>query len=185
MRIERVVLEHHGDVARSRGEPRHRALAEEDLAIGDVLDAGRHLHGRALAATGRAEQCKHLAFAASEIEIFDRGHAAVSLPYGVEPDRSHSTILPVRCPMSRTIQVLCQGVVRRIVGTVGTRVLACLFCVRFGALLGVTLPCMVRGGGGRCDPASAAPLIGFSSLCDRPTGAETKRRRCPPPWACP
>ena len=56
MRIERVVLEDHRDVALGRRELAHRTLVEEDLALAHLLDAGDHLERRGLAAAGRSEQ---------------------------------------------------------------------------------------------------------------------------------
>src|SRR5205085_7318939 len=49
--IERVVLEDHGDVAISGREVVDDAVADADLAVGDLLEAGDHPQRRRLAAS--------------------------------------------------------------------------------------------------------------------------------------
>ena len=50
VRIERIVLEHHGDVAVTRRHIVHDVAADPDFAIGDLLEAGDHAQRRGLAA---------------------------------------------------------------------------------------------------------------------------------------
>jgi hypothetical protein len=50
MRVERVVLEHHGDVALRGFELVDHALADADLAAGNFFQAGDHAQQRGLAA---------------------------------------------------------------------------------------------------------------------------------------
>ena len=89
VRIERVVLEHHRDVARARTERRHRAIVEEDLALAHRLDAGNHLQRRRLATAGRSEQRQHLALRADEVQIADGRNIAITLRDRLEPHRCH------------------------------------------------------------------------------------------------
>ena len=56
VRVERVVLEHHRDVAIARRELGDVAPADQDRPLGDVLEPGDHAHQGRLAAAGRADQ---------------------------------------------------------------------------------------------------------------------------------
>ena len=56
VRIERVGLEHHGDVALGRMQVVDRAAVDADLARGDRLQPGDGVEQRGLAAAGRADQ---------------------------------------------------------------------------------------------------------------------------------
>ena len=56
VRVERVVLEHHGDVPLFRRHVVDDALADADLAARDVLEAGDHAQKGRLAAARRADQ---------------------------------------------------------------------------------------------------------------------------------
>ena len=61
VRIERVVLEHHGDVALFRRHVVDDAVADADLAAGDVLQPRDHAQQGGLAAAGGADQHDELA----------------------------------------------------------------------------------------------------------------------------
>src|SRR6266567_3376424 len=65
--IERVVLEHHGDVAVLRRQPVHHALADADGARRDLLEAGDEPQRRRLAATRGTDQ--HHEFLVLDLEI--------------------------------------------------------------------------------------------------------------------
>jgi len=56
MRVERVVLEHHRDVAVLRRHVVDDGVANQDVAAADLLQAGDHAERRGLAAAGRADQ---------------------------------------------------------------------------------------------------------------------------------
>src|SRR5271169_1522618 len=56
MRIERVVLEHHGDVAFHGFEIVDATLADADLAGGDGLEAGDHAQQGGFAASGGSDE---------------------------------------------------------------------------------------------------------------------------------
>ena len=77
MRIERVILEHHGDVAIGRLELVDDAPADIDLAAGDGLKPGDHPQQRRLAAAGGADQHAELAVADVEVDALD-GLEAIS-----------------------------------------------------------------------------------------------------------
>ncbi len=61
VRVQRVVLEHHRDVAVARREVRDVTVADEHGALGDVLEAGDHPEERRLAASRRADEHHELA----------------------------------------------------------------------------------------------------------------------------
>src|SRR5207244_9752008 len=76
VRIERVVLEHHGDVALGRLDLVDDASADIDLAAGDGFQPRDHAQQRGLAAAGGADQHAELAVADLEIDALDGVEAA-------------------------------------------------------------------------------------------------------------
>ena len=60
VRVERVALEHHGDVAVAGVDAADRLAADDDLAGGRLLEPGDHPHRRGLAAARGAEQHQEL-----------------------------------------------------------------------------------------------------------------------------
>ena len=56
VRIERVALEHHGDVAVARLQPRDVAIADQHAPAGRQFEPGEDAQRRRLAAARRAEQ---------------------------------------------------------------------------------------------------------------------------------
>ena len=67
VRIKRVILEHHGDVALARRQPVHHPLADADLSVADAFQPGQHAQGRRLAAAGRPDQ--HDEFPVGDFEV--------------------------------------------------------------------------------------------------------------------
>ena len=61
VRVERVALEHHRDVALGRRQLRDVAAVDQDRAGGRLLEAGDHAQRRRLAAAARADEHDHLA----------------------------------------------------------------------------------------------------------------------------
>src|SRR5207253_10208943 len=93
VRVERVVLEDHRDVALARGQVVDDAIADPDLAVGDLLEPGDHPERRRLAAPRRADEDDELALRDLEVEIVDRQRAAAVLLRNVaEPDRGHQLL---------------------------------------------------------------------------------------------
>jgi len=68
MRIKRVILEHHRDVALLRRHVVDHALADADLAAGDVFQARDHAQQGRLAAPGRSDQHDEFAVADGDID---------------------------------------------------------------------------------------------------------------------
>ncbi len=76
MRIERVGLEHHGDLALGRRERVDEPVADIDVARGRRVEPGDHPEKRRLAAAGRADQHQEFAVLDDEIDVGE--HAARS-----------------------------------------------------------------------------------------------------------
>jgi hypothetical protein len=91
--VERVALEDHRDVPAGRIDVVHHLVADGQLAVGNVLQAGDHPQGRGLAAARRAEEHHELAVVDGQIEVVDRGDLSVALRHGVERDAGHATLL--------------------------------------------------------------------------------------------
>lgn len=80
VRKQRIVLEHHADVAAVGRHPVDDLAVEADLAAGGRLEAGEHHQAGGLARTGRPEQGEELAAANVEIQVpHDEGFAVVGL----------------------------------------------------------------------------------------------------------
>ena len=67
--VERVVLEHHGDVAVARRQMVDHLVADADVAAGDVFQPRNHAQRRRLAAAGRADQRHELLVGNLEIDV--------------------------------------------------------------------------------------------------------------------
>ena len=89
MRIERVGLEHHRHVAGARREVGDIALADEDGAVGDLLEAGDHPQQCRLAATRGADEHEELPIGDLERDVVDRGHVLEGLADMFEANLSH------------------------------------------------------------------------------------------------
>ncbi len=79
MRVERVALEHHRDVAIARLELVHAAAADCDLARRDRFETRDHSQQRRLAATGRADEHEELAVGDVEVDPLHHGDAVEAL----------------------------------------------------------------------------------------------------------
>ena len=95
VRIERVALEHHRDVALVRRQRVDDLVVEPQFALGDVLQPRDHVQRRGFAAAGRAEQDDELLVADLELEIVD-GNDVAGVPLGdrLELDPRHRVGLP-------------------------------------------------------------------------------------------
>ena len=90
VRVERVVLEHHRDVALARLHVGDVGVADRDRAVGDLLEAGDHPQQRRLAAAGRADQHHELAVRDLERDLVDGLDAAgIDLRDRCESDAAH------------------------------------------------------------------------------------------------
>jgi len=73
MWIERVGLEHHGDIAFGRSQIVDYPTAEADGPAGGEFEAGQHAQGRRLAAARGAQQADKLTRPDGEVEVV-HGH---------------------------------------------------------------------------------------------------------------
>ena len=92
VRVERVALEDHRDVAVLGREVVDHAVADLELALGDVLEAGDHAQRGRLAAARRADEDQELLVLDLEVEIVDGDHIAVPFPDVVERNRGHANL---------------------------------------------------------------------------------------------
>ena len=81
VRVERVVLEDHRDVALARVQVGDVAISDVDRPLAHLLDPRDHLHQRRLAAAGRADQHHELAVRDVEADVVD-GQRAVLVRLG-------------------------------------------------------------------------------------------------------
>ena len=81
VRVERVVLEHHRDVALPRLHVGHVGVADRDRAVGDLLETRDHPQQRRLAAAGGPHQDHELAVGDIERDAVDRLDAAGIRPW--------------------------------------------------------------------------------------------------------
>ncbi len=91
VRIERVVLEHHGDVAIARGHVVDDPVADRDRAGRDGLEPGEHTKGRRLAAARRPHEYDELAIGDGEVHVgYGARAVGVDLADPAEGHTSHA-----------------------------------------------------------------------------------------------
>ncbi len=90
VREQRVVLEHHAEIALVRRRPRDRPAIQQDLAGRRRFEAGQHHQGGRLAGARGAQQREELAAPDVEIELaHDELHAVVGLLDAREPHQGN------------------------------------------------------------------------------------------------
>ena len=93
VRIQRVVLEHHRDVAVLRRDVVDQAVANVELALRDLLKAGDHAQRGGLAAAGRSDQNDELLVGDVQAEVGHGSHIArVDLVDVIELQACHEKI---------------------------------------------------------------------------------------------
>src|SRR5829696_9414396 len=83
---QREVLEDHREVAPERRHPRDALVADEDLALVRLLEAGDKPQGRGLAASGRTEQREEHPARDRKRQRAHRRGAAIALGDALEAD---------------------------------------------------------------------------------------------------
>jgi hypothetical protein len=81
VRVQRVVLEDHCDVAVLGGQVGDVTVADPDLAAVDLLEAGEHAQRGGLAASRGADEDEELAVLDVDVELVDGGGGVA----GVDP----------------------------------------------------------------------------------------------------
>ena len=84
MRVERVALEHHRDVAVLGLDVVDDPVADPDRALGRILEPGDHAQRGGLPAARRAEQHEELAVVDLEREVVDGDDVAEALRHVLE-----------------------------------------------------------------------------------------------------
>jgi hypothetical protein len=107
VRVERIVLEHHRDVAVLGREVGDVAVADADRTAVDVLETGEHAQRGGLAAAGRADEDEELAVADLDVECVHGGAFRPGEESGclVERHCRHEMALPSPAGTCRTIRV--------------------------------------------------------------------------------
>jgi len=98
VRIERVVLEDHGDVAFARRHVVDHLVVNDDLAARYRFEPGDHPQNRALAAAGGTDQDDELALVDLKIDAVDDLQLAVFLDQLLDDDVRHQTALRIAVP---------------------------------------------------------------------------------------
>jgi hypothetical protein len=93
MRVKRVVLEYHRNVAMRRRDAIHHLAVDGDLAPAQILEPGDHAqHGR-LAAARRSDQHDELLVADLEVDVLDRMDLVELLVEIANNDGRHEMVL--------------------------------------------------------------------------------------------
>ena len=101
VRVQRVVLEHHRDVAVLRGQIVDHPLADRDLPGGDLLQAGDHAERGRLAASRRPDEDDELLVADVQVDVLDGVDFVVLLVQIFHEDLRHRDLLyPLTEPVS-------------------------------------------------------------------------------------
>ena len=106
VRIERVALEHHRDVAVARLQSRDIALADQDAACRRHFEPGEDAQRRRLAAARGPEQRQERAIRHLQIERVQGGERIECLLDAVVTDRAHRASLVELCRMSADGDIL-------------------------------------------------------------------------------
>src|SRR5699024_6531293 len=72
VRVERIVLEHHGDVAFGGGHDGDVVFIKCHGAFGGQFQAGQHAQGGGFAAAGGANEDEEFAVLDVQVDVFDR-----------------------------------------------------------------------------------------------------------------
>jgi hypothetical protein len=89
VRVERVVLEHHRDVAVARRQLVHALAFDTHFAAADGLQPRDHAQQRALAAAAGAHEDDELAVADLKVDAVDHVHRPVALGHRAQFDVGH------------------------------------------------------------------------------------------------
>ena len=124
VRVERVALEDHRDVAFLRSQVVDDLVADPELAAADLLEAGDHAQRGRLAAAGRADENHQLAVLDLQVEVEDGlGSVVVDLRDAVELDLRQWPRPPFELRAYCTLQAAQSR-------SASPRMIACLACAR-------------------------------------------------------
>ena len=107
VRVERVALEDHRDVAVARRDVVDDALADPDDALADLLEAGDHAKRGRLAAARRADEDHELAVVDLEVQTAHRSRSVrVHLRHVLERDLGHREAVPAGAGLETPLYAL-------------------------------------------------------------------------------
>ena len=89
VRVERVGLEHHRDLALGGGERVDESAADVDVAGGDAVEPGDHAQQRRLAAARRSDQHDEFAVVDGKVDVAEHARGAVALVQLVDAQVRH------------------------------------------------------------------------------------------------
>jgi len=96
VRVQSVVLEHHGDVAVFRGNIVDQAVADVHLTAGDLLQTGDHTQGGGLTAAGRTDENDKFLISDLKAEIGNGNNiAGIDFLNVTAANGSHKTYPPI------------------------------------------------------------------------------------------
>src|SRR5207253_7668418 len=101
VRVERVTLEDHGNVAVAGREADHRSASDADVAAGDVFQSGDHAERGCLSAAARTDQDQEFLILNGEVDPRDRPHLAKLLLNFLQNNIGHDGSLWGRAPLYR------------------------------------------------------------------------------------
>jgi hypothetical protein len=92
VRIERIVLEHHRDVAVLWGQIVDDLAAYPDLAVADALEASQYAQQGGFPATRRPDEHDELAIGDIDIDALEHLDIGETLPQSLDSDRCHASL---------------------------------------------------------------------------------------------
>src|SRR5262245_30101674 len=101
MRVERIILEHHGDVAIHRGQVVDHLVVDQDASRGNRLQPCYHSQSRGLAATGRTNEDHELFVMDIEVDVLDGVNLIKFLVQAADDDLGHCFLEYLMIEVSR------------------------------------------------------------------------------------
>ena len=92
VRIERIGLEDHRDVAVFRVHTENRAIADTHIAAGCIGETGNNVEQGRLAATGRPEQHEEFTAFESDVDALQRLDLSIGLAYILDLESAHRVV---------------------------------------------------------------------------------------------
>ena len=89
MRVERIRLEHHRDVALPRSDVVDDPLADEDPPLGHVLEPGEHPQRSRLPAAGRTDEDEEFPVDDVDVQVVDGSRLVEAFRHVLVRDRGH------------------------------------------------------------------------------------------------
>ncbi len=95
MRIKRIILEDHGDVAVLGRHIVHQVAADLELAAGNLFQPGDHPERRRFAATRRPDENDEFLVGDLQVDVMDDSQRAVGFVQFLECNAGHQVLSPI------------------------------------------------------------------------------------------